>query len=102
MTPYANYPALSEFATTKEGLEDVLGRQGPRVPAKVNALDDMCLAFIARSSFMNALDDMCLAFSARSPFAIVAADDAEGGVGVCPKGDPAGFARAGPSHRRNP
>ena len=76
MTPDADYPALSEFITTKEGLEGVLGRPGPRVLAKV----------------MNALDDICLAFIARSPFVIVASHDAEGRVDVSPKGDPAGFA----------
>src|ERR1700684_4011803 len=76
MTPYADNPALSEFITTKEGLESVLGRPGPRVLAKV----------------VNALDDMCLAFIARSPFVIVASHDAEGRVDVSPKGDPAGFA----------
>jgi hypothetical protein len=90
MTPDANYPSLSELITTKEGLENVLGRPDPRVLAKVaKALDDLCLAFIARSRFLNALDDMCLAFIARSPF-------------VSPKGDPAGVARAGPSDGRNP
>ena len=89
MTPDADSPALSEFITTKEGREIVLGSPDPRVLAKVvKALDDMCLAFIARSRFLNALDDMCLAFIARSPF-------------VSPKGDPAGFARAGPSDGRN-
>ena len=76
MTPDADYPALSEFITTKEGLESVLGRPDPRVLAKV----------------VNALDDMCLAFIARSPFVIVASHDAEGRVDVSPKGDPAGFA----------
>jgi hypothetical protein len=90
MTPYADSPAPSEFITTKEGPESVLGSPGLGVLAKVvNALDDMCLAFIARSRFLNALDDMCLAFIARSPF-------------VSPKSDPAGFARARPSDDRNP
>jgi PPOX class probable FMN-dependent enzyme len=76
MIPDADYPALCELITTKEGLEGVLGRPGPRVLAKV----------------VNALDDMCLAFIARSPFVIVASHDAEGRVDVSPKGDPAGFA----------
>jgi len=76
MTPDADYPTLSELITTKEGLEGVLGKPGPRVLAKV----------------VNALDDMCLAFIARSPFVIVASHDAEGRVDVSPKGDPAGFA----------
>jgi uncharacterized protein len=76
MTPYADNPALSEFITTKEGLESVLGRPGPRVLAKV----------------VNALDDMCRAFITRSPFVIVASHDSEGCVDVSPKGDPAGFA----------
>jgi hypothetical protein len=78
MTPYADSAAPSEFITTKERPESVLGSPGPRALAKVvNVLDDMCLAFIARSRFLNALDDMCLAFMARSPF-------------VSPRGDPAG------------
>jgi hypothetical protein len=90
MTPDADCPALSEFITTEEERESVLGRPDPRVLAKVvNALDDICIAFIARSRFLNALDDMCLAFIDRSPF-------------VSPKGDPAGVARAGPSDGRNP
>ena len=89
MTPYADSPAASEFITTKEGRQIVLGSPGPRLLAKVvKALDNMCLAFIARSRFLNALDDMCLAFISRSPF-------------VSPKGDLAGLARAGPSDGRN-
>ena len=76
MNPDADYPTLSELITTKEGLEGVLGRPGPRVLAKV----------------VNALDDMCRAFITRSPFVIVASHDAEGRVDVSPKGDPAGFA----------
>ena len=75
MTPFADIPTLSEFITTTEGLEEVLGRPGPRVLAKV----------------VNSLDDICLAFIARSPFVIVASHDAEGRVDVSPKGDPAGF-----------
>ena len=103
MTSYADNQAPSELITTEEGLENVLGRPDPRVLAKVvNALDDMCLAFVARSSFVNALDDMCRAFIARSPFVIVASHDAEGRVDVSSKGDPAGFARAGPSDGHNP
>jgi uncharacterized protein len=69
MTPDADYPALSELITTKEGLEGVLGRPGPRVLAKV----------------VNALDDMCRAFITRSPFVIVASHDSEGRVDVSPK-----------------
>ena len=76
MTPDADYPALSEFITTTEGLESVLGRPDPRVLDKV----------------VNTLDDICLAFIARSPFVIVASHEAGGRVDVSPKGDPAGFA----------
>ena len=69
MTPDADYPALSELITTKEGLESVLGRPDPRVLAKV----------------VNALDDMCLAFIARSPFVIVASHDAVGARRLSPQ-----------------
>ena len=90
MTSYADSQAPSELITTEEGLENILGRPDPHVLTKVvKALDGMCLAFVARSSFVNALDDMCRAFIARSPF-------------VSLKGDPAGSARAGPSDGRNP
>ena len=68
-------PPLSEFIATEEGLEGILGQPSPRVLAKV----------------VNALDDICLAFIARSPFVIVASHGAEGRVDVSPKGDPAGF-----------
>ena len=89
MTPDVDYPALSELITRKEGRESVLGRPDPRALAKVvNAMDDMCLAFIARSRFLNAMDEMCFALISRSPF-------------VSPKGDPAGFGRAGPSDARH-
>lgn len=76
-TPHvsADDPPLREFIATEEGLEAVLGQPGPRVLAKV----------------VNTLDDICLAFIARSPFVIVASHDAEGRVDVSPKGDPAGF-----------
>jgi hypothetical protein len=89
MTPYADNPAPSVFITTKERLESVLDRPDPQVLAKVvNALDDMCLAFITRSRFLNALDGLCLAFIAQSPF-------------VSPKGDLAASARTGQSDGRN-
>lgn len=76
MTPIADHPPLCEFVSTTEQLEGILGRPGPRVLAKV----------------VSALDDICLAFIARSPFVIVASHDADGRVDVSPKGDPAGFA----------
>ena len=68
-TPHvsADDPPLREFIATEEGLEAVLGQPGPRVLAKV----------------VNTLDDICLAFIARSPFVIVASHDAEGRVDVC-------------------
>ena len=40
---------------------------------------------------IDTLDDICLAFIARSPFVIVASYDAAGRVDTSPKGDPAGF-----------
>lgn len=75
MTPILDDPPLREFVSTTEQLEGILGRPGPRVLAKV----------------VDALDDICLAFIARSPCVIVASHDTDGRVDVSPKGDPAGF-----------
>ena len=66
---------LSETILTEQGLEEVLGKPGPRVLAKV----------------VDRLDDICLAFIARSPFVIVASHDAAGYTDVSPKGDSPGF-----------
>ena len=66
---------LLEILTTKEEVEAVLGKPTPRVLAKV----------------VDALDDIRLAFIARTPFVLVASSDAAGHVDISPKGDPAGF-----------
>lgn len=75
MSAMSNNPSLSEIIATEQEVENVLGKPGPRVLAKV----------------VDALDDICRAFIARSPFVIVASHDAEGRIDVSPKGDPAGF-----------
>jgi PPOX class probable FMN-dependent enzyme len=66
---------LLEILTTKEEVEAVLGKPTSRSLAKV----------------VDALDDICLAFIARTPFVLVASSDAAGHVDISPKGDPAGF-----------
>lgn len=74
----ANHYNLAEIIATEQGLEEVLGKPGPRVLAKV----------------VDHLDDICLAFIARSPFVMVASHDAEGRTDLSPKGDPPGFVHA--------
>jgi uncharacterized protein len=66
---------LLEILTTEEEIEAILGKPAPRALAKV----------------VDSLDDICLAFIARSPFILVASSDSVGRVDVSPKGDPAGF-----------
>ena len=67
--------SLREILTTEEEIEAILGKPAPRALTKV----------------VDSLDDICLAFIARSPFILVASSDAAGRVDVSPKGDPAGF-----------
>jgi uncharacterized protein len=69
------HPELREILATEEEIEAILGKPAPRMLSKV----------------IDTLDDICLAFIARSPFIIVASRDAAGHVDVSPKGDPAGF-----------
>jgi len=71
----AGHPELCEILTTEDEIEAILGKPAPRMLAKT----------------IDTLDDICLAFIARSPFVIVASHDAAGRVDVSPKGDPAGF-----------
>jgi PPOX class probable FMN-dependent enzyme len=68
-------PELREILTTEVEIEAILGKPAPRIVAKT----------------INALDDICLAYIARSPFVMVASCDAAGRMDVSPKGDPAGF-----------
>ena len=62
MSPSRELRTLSAFVTTEEELEEVLGRPSSLVLAKV----------------VGRLDDICLAFIARSPFVVIASHDAEG------------------------
>jgi PPOX class probable FMN-dependent enzyme len=71
----AGHPELREILATEEEIEAILGKPNSRMLTKV----------------IDTLDDICLAFIARSPFVIVASCDAAGHVDVSPKGDPAGF-----------
>ena len=72
MEAFTEHPDLREIVTTEDQLETILGAPNPRAIAKV----------------VDVLDDICLAFIARSPFLIVASSDAAGRVDVSPKGDP--------------
>jgi PPOX class probable FMN-dependent enzyme len=69
------HPEFLEILTTEDEIEAILGKPSSRVLAKV----------------VDALDDICLAFIARSPFVAIASYDAAGRVDVSPKGDPPGF-----------
>lgn len=71
----SGYPELREILTTGDEVEAILGKANPRAVGKV----------------INRLDDICIAFIARSPLVIVASCDAAGRMDVSPKGDPAGF-----------
>ena len=70
-----DYPELREILSTEEEIEAILGKPAPRIVAKT----------------INALDEICLSYIARAPFVIVASCDAAGRMDVSPKGDPAGF-----------
>jgi uncharacterized protein len=68
-------PDLREIIATEDELVGVLGAANPRALAKsIDVLDDICLAFIAKS-----------------PFLLIASSDRAGRVDVSPKGDPPGF-----------
>jgi PPOX class probable FMN-dependent enzyme len=73
--PTTSYPAILETLSTVAEIESAIGKPGQKVLAKV----------------LNALDDICRSFIARSPFIVVASCDAAGNLDVSPKGDPAGF-----------
>jgi uncharacterized protein len=70
-----DYPAILETLSTVAEIENAIGKPGQKVLAKV----------------LNALDDICRSFIARSPFIVVASCDAAGNLDVSPKGDPPGF-----------
>jgi len=69
------HPELREIVTSEQEIAAILGETNPR----------------ARDKAIDTLDDICLAFIARSPFVLVASCDAAGHMDVSPKGDPAGF-----------
>jgi PPOX class probable FMN-dependent enzyme len=73
--PTTGYPAILETLSTEAEIENAIGKPGQKVLAKV----------------LNALDDICRSFIARSPFVVVASFDAAGNLDVSPKGDPPGF-----------
>jgi PPOX class probable FMN-dependent enzyme len=73
--PTTGYPAILEVLSNEAEIENIIGKPSPMVFAKV----------------LNALDDICRAFIARSPFVVVASSDSAGNLDVSPKGDPAGF-----------
>jgi PPOX class probable FMN-dependent enzyme len=75
MEPMEGYPPLLEILSSEDEIEAAIGKPGPRMLAKV----------------VNALDDICRAFIARSPFVVVASSDSEGRFDVSPKGDLPGF-----------
>jgi PPOX class probable FMN-dependent enzyme len=77
MTVADTYPPLREFVQSEAELEAVMGAPNERMRNKViGRLDDVCRAYIARSSFL-----------------LIASADAAGRMDVSPKGDPAGFVR---------
>lgn len=78
MEPAIAHPSIREVISAEAELEAVMGKPAPRVLAKV----------------VDALDDICLDFIARSPFVVVASCDAVGRLDVSPKGDPPGFVKA--------
>jgi hypothetical protein len=69
------YPELLEVLATEDEIEAALGKPSSRVLAKV----------------LDSLDDICLAFIARTPLVVVASYDSAGRVDVSPKGDLPGF-----------
>lgn len=71
----AEHLPIVEVVSTEAEIEVAIGKPSSRVLAKV----------------VDALDDICRAFIARSPFVVVASSDAMGRVDVSPKGDPPGF-----------
>ena len=62
--------SLREILTTEEEIEAILGKPAPRALTKV----------------VDSLDDICLAFIARSPFILVASSDAAGRVATLAAG----------------
>lgn len=52
----------------------------------------------AQNKVLPELDEICRAFIAASPFVLLGSTDAQGGLDVSPKGDPAGFVQVMDSH----
>ncbi len=69
------FSQFSDFVTTPEELERVIGAPLPQIIAKeISALDQMCRDFIAAS-----------------PFCLIASANPDGHLDISPRGDPAGF-----------
>ncbi len=66
--------------------------------AELEAVTGALNPFILRK-IRSGLDDLMVEFIRKSPLAFVATTDAEGGIDVSPKGDPAGFVKV--DDRRN-
>jgi PPOX class probable FMN-dependent enzyme len=75
MDSATGYPPLLEILSTEEEIETAIGKPAPRIMAKV----------------VDALDDICRAFIARSPFVVVGSSDSQGHFDLSPKGDLPGF-----------
>ncbi len=71
--PFAQF---SDFVTSTEDLEDIIGAPLPQIIAKE----------------LPALDQMCRDFIAASPFCLIASANPDGHLDISPRGDPAGFA----------
>src|SRR5690349_4993516 len=67
--PATGYPAILETLSTEVEIENAIGKPNQRVLAKA----------------INALDDICRSFIARSPFGVVACSDAAGNIDVSPR-----------------
>jgi PPOX class probable FMN-dependent enzyme len=68
---------FTDVVATEAELRDVLGYPAQRSVDKT----------------LNAIDEHCRAFIARSPFVLIASSDHAGRMDISPKGDPAGFVR---------
>lgn len=76
MPPDHPFAQFSDFVTSTEDLEDIIGAALPQIIAKE----------------LPALDQMCRDFIAASPFCLIASANPDGHLDISPRGDPAGFA----------
>jgi PPOX class probable FMN-dependent enzyme len=75
MADIMKHPPVLEVLSTEAEIEATIGKPSSKVLAKV----------------VDALDDICRAFIARSPFVVVGSSDSAGRLDVSPKGDAPGF-----------